>query len=234
MAVTQDTSFQCPQCGHECSAKVWGSINVKEKPELKGQILDGSFFVNTCPECGNEVTLVYNCLYLDEDNHQMFYLIAGNGSEEDDFQAEQEAKAAANMVPFWREGDYILRIVHSASDLREKVMIFDAGYDDRVVEIAKGMALSQCPEGSYITEIHFASIAGQKVLVLIDNEGGEQYVTEFNELYNEMYSAYISALPPLYDVEFYTVDLNFAGTFLRSFYEDLERHLSEDENKEEQ
>ena len=221
MSLIQKNPIQCPRCGASSTADVWGSINVETDSHARDFILDGSLFMFQCPACGHETRLIYNTLYLDKERGQMFYLIEGSGEER--AAAEAEALAAAETTPFWRDGGFVLRIVHSANDLREKILLFDHGYDDRIVEICKGVALSQLPEDSVVLEIHFAVIAGQRVLALMGEDGEEQYVVDFQSLYDTMFSEYIAAMPPLYGDTFECVDIAYVGALLRKLHEKEEQ-----------
>ncbi|MBQ0096179.1 MAG: hypothetical protein KBS53_00835, partial [Bacteroidales bacterium] len=49
-------------------------------------------------------------------------------------------------------GDYRLRIVSDAGDLMEKVIIFDAGLDDRCIELVKYVAGNELQN---VTNLHF-------------------------------------------------------------------------------
>jgi hypothetical protein len=217
MPIVRENEFKCPRCNTSCKAAVSGSINVQNNPADKKKILDGSFFQFACTECGYETRLIYNCLYLDPMMKQMFYLIEGNGGVEEDKKAEEDAIRAADDFPSWKEEDYILRVVHSANDLREKLLIFDNGFDDRIVEICKGVALSQVlmEDDAYITEIHFEVVGKMQVLVLFSNDGEEQYVTDFQTLYRKMEEHYKSFVPPLHEKIFQCVNVDYAAEFLQ-------------------
>ena len=186
MSLVQESPFTCPQCGWEFNIPVWGSINIATDPQIRDAILSGEHFTFTCRECGCVSPIEYSCLYVDRDRKQIICLIP-DGTENSD-EAETEARAAAGEL-LREDEQFFMRIVTSSGDLREKILILDSGLDDRLVEICKGVALSQVAEGVNVLDIRFARIAGQRFLVLycLENEGdeeiSEQYVTGFDSFY---------------------------------------------------
>jgi hypothetical protein len=156
-------------------------------------------------------------LYIDPAGRVLLCLVAEGGLD-----AEAQMMSASKSLSY--PGDFLLRVVHSANDLREKILIFDAGLDDRIVEIAKGNALSQLDPAVFVKEIHFDVIGGQRVLTLFckNDEAGEDevlYVTGFDALYGELSERYESRLPPRAAPSFCLVDLDYAADFLRSLEE---------------
>ena len=127
--MTGETRATCRQCGEENKINVYGGINVGEQPELKAAVLDGSAFVWTCPHCGTQNLLQYQTLYHDPAGKLMVWLTRGSG------ELEKQVSSAYSKL----EGldDYTLRFVDDAGSLIEKIKIFDAGLDDRTMEMTK-------------------------------------------------------------------------------------------------
>jgi hypothetical protein len=188
-------------------------VNTQEEPSAKKAIIDGSFFDYTCGTCGNKTRLIYNTLYIDPARRMMVCLVADGGLD-----AQARMMSAAKDLPY--PEDFILRVVHSANDLREKILIFDEGLDDRIVEIAKGNALSQLEPDTFVNEIHFDVIKGQRVLTLFCKNSAESeellYMTDFDKLYSELSERYESRLPALATKSFGIVNLDYAADFLRT------------------
>lgn len=126
---------KCPKCGNKVSASIWDSVNVDLDPDEKPKVLDGTFFQVTCQDCHFVSNLNYPCLYHDMVNRIMVqYVLNVDEAQEcmemyDDIQRKFD-----NRLDVYR-----IRIVLSQRELLEKVRIFDAGYDDRVIEIMKIM-----------------------------------------------------------------------------------------------
>ena len=138
MEHTGSVTLTCPICKRDHSAALHRRIDVGEDSKAREKLLVGTFFHFSCPDCGYLSELHYGCLYIDRDIRLLIYL-----AEEKETAAA--AEAAARDLPFWRQGDSLLRLVRSAKELGEKLRIFDGGLDDRLVEICKGVALSQFP-----------------------------------------------------------------------------------------
>lgn len=116
----------CSHCGKPTELQPRQSINVALDPELKARVKDGSLFVWECPYCGHRNLARYQTLYHDPDAKLMVWLLPP--------EAEMPAEAAALAREL--EG-YTLRRVREVGELIEKVNLFDAGLDDRVLEMCK-------------------------------------------------------------------------------------------------
>lgn len=127
--MTSQAQVQCSRCGATHSITVRDSINVREDPALKAQVLDGSVFVWECPHCGARNLVRSQTLYHDPDEKLMVWLTSG--SEE----LEERVRAAYGGVEELK--GYTARFVDDAGSLIEKVKIFDAGLDDVVMEMTK-------------------------------------------------------------------------------------------------
>jgi hypothetical protein len=123
----------CSACGENHVVEIWNRINVKENPELKAKVKDGSLFMWECPHCGKANLARYQTLYHDPDSRLMIWAIP------DGIMSEAQEKALeAQMETISQALDgYTLRRVSDTGTLIEKVNIFDAGLDDCVIEMCK-------------------------------------------------------------------------------------------------
>lgn len=215
MEHTGSVTLTCPICKRDHSAPLYRRIDAGEDSKAREKLLDGDFFHFSCPDCGYLSELHYGCLYIDRDIRLLIYLA-------EEKETEAAAEAAARDLPFWRQGDSLLRVVRSSKDLGEKLRIFDGGLDDRLVEICKGMALSQFPSDDeyYVTEIRYDVIGQQEVLRLACSDGSEEYVPNFPSLYQQIYDQFAAKLPSLRGSFFQCVDLEYAAALMRGFQED--------------
>lgn len=221
MSQTSTITLNCPICKRDHAAKIWHRIDVNVEKDAAEKLLKGEFFRFTCPDCGYESELHYSCLYVDRDIRLIIYLAGDH--ESDALGAEQAAAQAAEDIPFWKTGDSLLRIVHSAEELKEKLMIFDNGLDDRLVEICKGLSISQFPsdDNFYVTNIRYDVIQQQEVLRLTCSDETEQYVLDFDGFYKQIYEQYNSLLPPMRGACFNCVDLDYAAALMREMQEQM-------------
>lgn len=129
----------CPVCKTEHKIKVWENLDGGENKKQKENILNGEFFKFKCKKCEYFAPLAYNFLYSDIKKHIALWLLP---------EATEEDIKSLNMsyVNSKDEKIYISRIVDTPNELKEKIMINDAGMDDRVVELMKMVYMSQLVE----------------------------------------------------------------------------------------
>ena len=132
MSMVYSETIKCPKCGHEKQVSVWRSLNGDIDPQAKQQLMDGSLFWHKCDGCGWQMDLFYPVLYHDMQNNAMVYCVA----EQDIEEAKKVFASAEDMVEDKIPG-YRNRVVSDHNALREKAIIFDAGMDDRVIELVK-------------------------------------------------------------------------------------------------
>lgn len=126
---------QCPHCEADIEVPYYEDVNVVDHPDLKEAILSGDFFKYTCPHCQETIPVVGPLLYHDPSVPLMVYY-APQGFDEASDKLNEMLEMISGM-----EGDraslYKARIVNSIDKLLEKIYIFDAGMDDRIVELVK-------------------------------------------------------------------------------------------------
>ena len=124
----------CAQCGTAVNTEMWTSINVTLDQNLRAKVMDESLFEWHCPQCGYRAQLIYPCLYHDMARKFMVYLIPN---------IEQESLCDPHVEEEFPELNGIKRrLAVNLNALKEKVLIFEAGLDDKAVELTK-LALSE-------------------------------------------------------------------------------------------
>ena len=116
----------------------WDSINVSLDPDMKNKVLDRSAFFGECPSCGFRFTVNYGFLYHDMEKRYMLHYVQCKEEEQDVlriYNSSNEENAAMRENALMK--GYTFRIVRSYNELIEKICIFDAGLDDRIIEIYK-------------------------------------------------------------------------------------------------
>lgn len=113
----------CPQCGESQKYQLFSSINVRENPELKQKILEETLFDWRCKRCNYFAAMAYPFIYTDP--------VAGY--------VISTAPMGTNgeIEPTEAVKDYVKRSVKNLAELKEKILTFDAGYDDVAVELVK-------------------------------------------------------------------------------------------------
>lgn len=159
----------CPACGKRHNVSIWQSINTTIDPEMKQAVRDRSAFQYTCPDCGKQTYLSYSFLYHQMEDRILIHLV---DNEED---AEKVYKMLTDKDAFGSESltnqDYIIRIVMSDNQFREKLFIFDAGLDDRIIELYKVLVLAMFQRESS-TETDYNTIG----LYFYTGDDGKHYI----------------------------------------------------------
>ena len=135
---------ECPCCGKTFRIKVYDIVDGNREVGLKQKILKGTFFDQVCPHCHQAVVMTYDMTYKDPststfiifaDSDEFYIDILGElkeiaeGHDVDDLMIYNAAKSSN------------FRIVRNIRELAEKALIFDNGYDDRIIEILKKIHL---------------------------------------------------------------------------------------------
>lgn len=141
MSIHSMQSITCEECGHTQQFVIWETLNGDLNPDAKQLLLDGSLFNYKCEHCGYEANIIYNILYHDMSQNAMVFFVEDDNVDVAKEQIELARQATIKLnepitsnlkIPNTRH-----RIVTSQNRLREKAIIFNAGLDDRVVEIVK-------------------------------------------------------------------------------------------------
>ena len=129
MSLTAKANGVCSKCGQTTEITVYKSINTADNPELKEKVKNGALFLWECPHCGTVNLSRYETLYHDPQKKLMLWLVPDGKISETQMQAITNHTKAM--------GGYTLRLVRDMGELMEKVLIFDAGLDDVVIELCK-------------------------------------------------------------------------------------------------
>lgn len=121
----------CQTCGEEINVPMNEFVDISEDPGYKESILNGTFFMVKCPNCGDETLVEYPMMYMDPEKKLNIYMAPGHG---DDLVDQLNSLEIPDSDV---DEDAVFRVVEYSSQLLEKIMIFDNGRDDRVMELYK-------------------------------------------------------------------------------------------------
>ena len=122
MSISRNYAVRCPECGCIIPFELYDSITSSLDPGLRQQILDGQFETVVCPDCRAVSYIQYDILY--HDPARRFMVCVGTDYS-DVFQQSDCPK------------DFKLRYVDDYKQLAEKIRIFEAGLNDKIMEITK-------------------------------------------------------------------------------------------------
>lgn len=136
----------CPSCGHGFEVQLIEGVHVTRLPAVRQQILERDFQVFACPACAVRIAVEGMFVYTD---FQRMQYVAVESRAATDWRAarrrhqETFARAFASGPPDANQmaGAFTCRLVYGVLALREKLLLWDAGLDDRVVEALKGARL---------------------------------------------------------------------------------------------
>lgn len=215
MSNTTTKIVACPNCGNEIEIKVFKTVNATTDPGFRDDLLNGDMLHFSCRECGHEAELKYPLLYNDMKNKFMVYYIPDIDRER--LTDEMLEKEYGEMDALTR------RIVGSYNELKEKIHIFEAGLDDRVIEVVKA-ALKDVVEkrtGETVTGGYFSkySVDEDRIgFTFFVGDDGEQFVqTTRLEIYEKSKMVAMANNEEQNDRSFLNIDNNWARNALYKY-----------------
>ncbi|WP_293987238.1 CpXC domain-containing protein [uncultured Megasphaera sp.] len=222
MSMHHEIGLTCPQCGKAGIFTVWDSVNTKLDPDAAAAVKSQELFRYHCPHCGTAVTVNYGFLYHDMGRHFMIYYAPG---DDDVANANKDMKDNEGKFQSMIESAaYVYRLVRTKEDLLEKITIFEAGLDDRLMELTKAAALAQVGEKEKdftVTESHFVTADdGSLRLSLVDEKRGQQAYVDFTnglaQLYGQFQQHFADDLPAE-DAVLARIDADWTQRFLNKY-----------------
>ena len=207
MSMPLKQTVSCPKCGAKITFTLWRTINT-DVPNAIPDIISGKLFEAVCGKCGYKSLVEYPILFNDMIHDVMIFYTRQDKVKE----AEKAAEAQMALFPADVRPARV-RIVTDQGALREKTSIFNAGLDDRVVEILKLIVMAQLQDklnGKKLGGVYF--IPGEKPSFEIALEDGLRYVPVTMEMYNQLSQQYREQLGQN-DGEYY-INQRWAISFL--------------------
>ncbi len=130
----------CPQCGESQKYRLFASINAKENPDLKQRVLEETLFDWRCKRCSYFAAMAYPFLFLDPDAGYVISAVP--------------LGAESQVEPTKVFQDYIKRSVKNLAELKEKILLFDAGLDDVAVELVKNALCGIIKNTYQVSRVH--------------------------------------------------------------------------------
>ena len=187
---------------------MWQSINT-EKESAVTDIISGRLFETVCESCGKILHLDYPILFNDLEHQVMI-----------DYVPQEKVREAVSASDLMHSMGGRVRIVTDQTSLRENVAVFDAGLDDRIVEILKLLAVSRIADqlkGRPLENVYFVPDEENPSLEI--HAGGESFSLGVNmEGYANLEERFREKLPDT-DMDMF-IGPNWALNFLHAFRED--------------
>jgi hypothetical protein len=148
MSIFRDLSLACPECGALRVESVAVSLNGPRVPEVVRAIVDGSFHRFTCAACGRDFRADGPLIYTDFDCKHWIGEFPldweGSWARLEHQPLDSFRRAMIDFAPPIVRADssgFVVRAVFGLGALAEKISLFEAGLDDRVVELVKLVVL---------------------------------------------------------------------------------------------
>ncbi len=203
MSIPVKQTVSCPKCGKEIEFTMWQSINNEMSFAMK-DIISGKLFEVECKNCGLKTHVNYPILVNDMEHDAMIWYTYPDGIEETE-------KALVSMKKMYNGH---LRIVTDQASLREKVAIFNADLDDRIIEILKAIVMAQVQDqlaDKDVQGVYYISDENPRFEIVYD--GGSGYIPVSTELYDKVKEEFFGQETLTQDEEFY-VDREWAYSLL--------------------
>ena len=221
MSICKKEEVQCPVCGTTGEFEMWTSLNTQLNPEKKEQLLSGALFQYICPHCGKSFNIDYPMLYHQMEDQIMIYYVV----QEEDIQMVEEqfrgefGDVETEITKVLKDdmNSYLYRIVGSQRELMEKIRIFDAGKDDRIVELVKRIISDSVADKNPELEdvnLYYLEEEGESLFVAVNSKGVLGTVPIPNGMYADMANGLREKLPDLRIRSEFRIDRDWASKAL--------------------
>lgn len=132
----------CPSCHVDQSAKLARGVHASRAPEVREQLFARTFHRITCRACAVRFVAKRPLVYTDIDRrHWLQVALADERPRWPEFEPAtveifEGAFVGSPLAAGLRDG-FKVRLVFGVEELREKLVIWAAGFDDAVIECAK-------------------------------------------------------------------------------------------------
>lgn len=145
MAIVFENAVRCG-CGQELHVPLAASVNAVRTPDIRKQILAGTFHTLTCPHCGRLSNVEKSFVYTDLARNTVIQVRPRQERHEwRTVGAAFQQKLAKLDGEFSPPGTRYARIVFGLAELREKLLAQDVGLDDQFLEVLKTKILHAHP-----------------------------------------------------------------------------------------
>ena len=176
MAEVRDQKIKCPKCGNEITIQVWNKVELPYDMEQKELVLQNKLLRIDCPICQDKFTIAYKCQYNDLERRYMVWVVPAMDEKTKNAAEQYNQLLKADSRLRLAQGGYRYRTVRDDNELREKVIIFDEGLDDRFIETLKlvyvPLIKNKMGEGVQITGLFFdrKKTGGYQFVVVFDKK----------------------------------------------------------------
>ena len=194
-------------------------MTVSDSPDLKEDILRGKVNFFVCGSCGYRALMPDAMLYHDEEKKLIvsFSPCSDKAVEQELYEKVRQTSEESGELK--KLEGYNLRFITDINDLMEKILIFDNGLNDKVVEVIKLMVLSQDLEKSQQRMCRLGKRDGDNLEFMIrDTKENQIYTcTVPMSTYDTLYTQIMQSGVKPYSFNWELVDNYYASRILNGF-----------------
>ena len=218
----EKVEITCPVCLNEEQGTIWQRINAQSDPDLKQRLLKKTLQVHPCSNCGHEVLISTDFVYVDPDKKLIIACQPSSGADRHN-----------QSIPSWQQtasdNGWLARITINTNQLIEKIHVLDNGKDDRLIELVKLSLLRQPDQSIKPSRLYYYSTGDpqdSKLRFMAETKNGQWYHLDLDqEIYentrNMVHQSKIRLTQPL------IVDETYATSLLRSLAQQYDARESQ-------
>ena len=176
MSINIRRQIRCPSCGTVTEMTLWQSLTADDSPDLKDDLLKGKVNIFKCRECSQAALVPEPLLYTDANCKLMISFSPCQPEKRAGlFEKIKEASRKSGELDTLEE--YNLRFVTEYNELLEKILIFDNGLNDKVIEVIKLLVLMQESEKMDQRVCIFGKCEEVNIELMVQDKKEEQIYT---------------------------------------------------------
>ena len=177
MSINIKQQVKCPKCGQLSEVTVWQSVTADDSPDLKEDLLKGKINIFHCPSCSAAALMPNPMLYTDS-GKKLMITFSHFSTEQEKYRLFESVKTASkDSGELAGIEDYNLRFVTTYNELSEKLMIFDCGLHDKVIELLKLLVLMQDTENMPNRVCMFGKLENNEIEFMVQDKKEERIYT---------------------------------------------------------
>ena len=161
----QEATLRCPFCNTEQQHNLYPVVDLGKNPSLKLGLLTDSLFSVRCTQCNNQFAVMHEMLVIDK--KASFAILLAPESTLTEVKEPSEEIGAFDT----------LRLVNTSDELKEKILLADAGLDDRTIELCKMYLLMKMERPGYSLLYADHQVGEGQMLFTLFNEKDEMEET---------------------------------------------------------
>lgn len=217
MSINSKQSIKCPKCSHLNDITVWSSITADDSEDLKKDLLSAKINMFRCENCSHTALMPNPLLYHDKQKKLMLSFTPANDEKTVQSLFQNIKKTSKESGELENLEDYNLRFVTNYDTMLEKILIFDNGLHDKVIEVLKVLVLMQEPEKANKRIAVFGKREDDYIEFLIRDKEENQFYTSKIPLqsYDSVKTQLMQSGVKYKSFDWEIIDIDYGASLLR-------------------